>query len=359
MSESKLSITKVAKAAGVSVATVSRVMNGLPGVHADTVTQVQNAIRDLGYIRQRARTIRRSVRGSTKVKQNSIAVITLGHGRGWLELPVAATVFTGIRRGASSHGLRLVIDEMPELDQPPRILTDRQVDGVIVIVSSNIPIGQYSEAFALLQKYVPVVWAMNAGMVTAEVDHVAPDNIGIGQLAYHYLRKQGCKRLGFVTGDPAWPLMRARGQSFLNCAVDDRIPATVFAAATADEHYALEAYGRRIVTAPSLASLAAVLVKDKDRPDGLFICNDKTTATIYPVLAALDIRPGKDLQIISCDAEEARLAGLHPRPMSIDIGANEIGYRSVGRLINRIQHPGGVPIVINVAPRLAPPPQGA
>jgi DNA-binding LacI/PurR family transcriptional regulator len=296
------------------------------------------------------------VSAKSRLKLNSIALMTLGHGRGWLELPVAGAVFSGIQRGASSHGLRLGIDEMPSLDRPPRILVDREVDGIIVIVSSEIPISMYPAAFALLQKYVPVVWAMNAGLAGAEVDHVAPDNIGIGQIAYNYLRKQGCKRLGFLTADPAWPMMRTRGQSFLNCALDDQFPATAYVAAAPGVEHSVVAYGREIVTAPTLPSLVTSLVQHWDRPDGLFVCNDATTGAIYPLLQAAGIQPMRDIHIISCDAEEARLSGLYPRPMSIDIGAEEIGYRSVLRLLNRIQRPAGAPIIINVAPRLAPPP---
>ena len=107
--------------------------------------------------------------------------------------------------------------------------------------------------------------------------------------------------------------------------------------------------------AANIQSLVSSLAQHRERPDGLFVCNDATTGAVYPVLQAAGIRPGREIQIISCDAEEARLSGLYPRPMSIDIGAEEIGYRSVLRLLNRIQRPAGAPIIINVAPRLAPP----
>jgi len=346
----------VAKAAGVSVATVSRVMNGLPGVQASTVAHVQAAIKDLGYVRQRARTVRRSIPDSSKLTHNSIAFITLGNDRNWLQMPVAAAFFTGMQRGASAHGLRLVIDEMVQLDRPANVLVDRQVDGAIVIVSSDIPVSQYRDTFAFVQKYVPTVWAMNANTVTAEVDHIAADHHGIGQLAYDFLKKSGCNSFGYFTDYPTWPIMRLRGQSFLNGALDDQAPAVTYATVSEDTKYSLIAFGPRVVTAPNLNQLVSTFVKDKRRPEGLFICNDRVTSSVYPLLIAQGVQPGRDVKVISCDAEEPRLAGLDPRPMSIDIGAEEIGHRSVVRLINRIRRPNAVPILINVAPRLSSPP---
>jgi len=60
--------------------------------------------------------------------------------------------------------------------------------------------------------------------------------------------------------------------------------------------------------------------EEKSRPDGLFIGNDLTTSQVYPLLAQHGIKIGTDLKLVSCDAEEARLSGMHPRPASIDIG---------------------------------------
>jgi DNA-binding LacI/PurR family transcriptional regulator len=58
------------------------------------------------------------------------------------------------------------------------------------------------------------------------------------------------------------------------------------------------------------------------------------------------------MAIVSCDNEEIRLGALVPRPASIDIGAEEIGFRAVVRLRARMQRPQGLPLVIQVAPRL-------
>jgi DNA-binding LacI/PurR family transcriptional regulator len=64
------------------------------------------------------------------------------------------------------------------------------------------------------------------------------------------------------------------------------------------------------------------------------------------------IEVGRDLRIISCDNEEARLSALHPRPESIDLNGNDIGYRAVVRLVSRLQNPNDGPLSIQIPPRL-------
>src|SRR5437763_873232 len=97
-----MSIAEVAKAAGVSTATVSRVLNDLPGVRDETVRQVRAAVEALNYTPQRAKRTGRSTAPGHTPRQSprtgNIAVITLGQTRDWLQLPVMAAVVAGIQR---------------------------------------------------------------------------------------------------------------------------------------------------------------------------------------------------------------------------------------------------------------------
>lgn len=359
MAERSKSIIEVARVAGVSTATVSRVLNNLPGVRAETVAQVRAAVDELNYTRLRTRSARKRATGpngrTAKLRSGSIAVLTLGqHGQIWHERPVMASVLSGIQRGCNVNELRLMLGEMDDPFKPSPLLVDRQVDGAVVFMSSWMPLNQYESIFQSMQRHCPVVWAMGMEMTVNGVDHVAPDNVGIGFLAFNHLHGLGCRRPAFVTADPSWPLMRLRGQSFLNSAFDAGLSPEVYAVTT-DPRVA-EPYGRRVVTAERLADLVAQLAAADPRPDGIFVGNDHTTSSVFPLLAQLGLRVGQDLHVVSCDNEEARLSALHPRPASIDIGGDEIGYRCVNRLLNRIERPNGPPLIIQVAPRMKLPP---
>jgi DNA-binding LacI/PurR family transcriptional regulator len=349
------SIIAVAKAAGVSTATVSRVLNGLPGVREETVAQVRAAVDKLKYSRLRTRSIRKAVKARPgRSRTGCIAVITLGQGQAWLEQPVMASVVTGIQRSAAAQDLGLMLGAMWDPVVPAPMLLNRQIDGAIVFLSSYLTVPIYEAALKMVQNYAPVVWAMGMEMTLGGVDHVAPDHVGIGNLAYAYLQELKCQRPAFLTVDPKWPFMRLRGQSFLNSAFDAGARPTLYA--VVDDEDEVLPYGGRVVTSNRLSDLIQKMAADKLRPDGLFVGNDATMSDVYPLLVQHRIRIGTDMQLISCDAENARLAGMHPRPASIDIGGDEIGCRSVDCLLNRIERPGGQPLVIKVAPRLQLPP---
>src|SRR4051812_12586613 len=89
-----MSIVTVAKRAGVSVATVSRVLNDLPNVRAETARQVRDAIEQVGYkpprVKRGPKTGMSRAGGPARVRTGQIAVLTLGSGAHWLELPVMA-----------------------------------------------------------------------------------------------------------------------------------------------------------------------------------------------------------------------------------------------------------------------------
>jgi DNA-binding LacI/PurR family transcriptional regulator len=70
-------------------------------------------------------------------------------------------------------------------------------------------------------------------------------------------------------------------------------------------------------------------------PTGLFIPRDVITIGVYRSLRARGLKPGRDIDIISCDNTPA-LDALEVRPATIDIRPEEIGRRAVEQLLWRI-----------------------
>src|SRR5262249_979224 len=101
--EQKMSIVAVAKRAGVSVATVSRVINDLNNVRAETVQQVRAAMQEMGYTPPR---VKRGPKGGPRraapacMRTGQIAIVTVGAQQNWLGLPVMSSVVTGVMRAA-------------------------------------------------------------------------------------------------------------------------------------------------------------------------------------------------------------------------------------------------------------------
>jgi LacI family transcriptional regulator len=347
-----MSIVAVAKRAGVSVATVSRVINDLNNVRAETVEQVRAAMQEIGYKPPR---IKRGPKGGPRrvvpacFRTGQFAILTLGGFQGWLGMPVMASVVTGITRAAKELDLRPVLDEMPDPEALSPILRRREVDGAIVFFMSGLPMDKLMH----VREHLPVVWAMGGEGGPSHVDHVSADNLGIGHLAAEYLARQGRRHLAYITNEPDWQIMRLRGHAFASAGCDAGLGVTSYIVGT--NAHSLDAYGRGARIADSLERAIDQLAAANPRPTGLFIPTDLLTTRIYPLLIQRGIQPQRDIHIVSCDNEEERLSMLSPRPASIEIRGEEIGRWAVRQLVQRLQRPDDPCTRVQVAPRLVVP----
>jgi DNA-binding LacI/PurR family transcriptional regulator len=347
-----MSIVAVAKKAGVSVATVSRVLNDSTTVRAETVKQVRSAMRELGYRPPKVK--RGPKRGSRRVVRSAfvkrqIAVITVGAFQHWLGLPVMASVVAGVMRACKELDVRAILDEMPDPDVPSQIIQRREVDAAIVFFMSGLS----PQHLARLKEHIPLVWVMGSEDIPVEIDHVTADNCGAGQQAYRYLQQHNCQRPAFISDNPGWAFIRLRAQAFANAANDDRKDVQHFLVGTNGD--AFHGYGTNVCVRSTLDELIAGMAQSSSPPDGLFVPTDLLLTQIYPLLYKHGLGPERKLRIISCDNEELRLSALDPRPASIDIRGESIGRAAVRQLVHRMGHPEEPPIRLLLAPKTAVP----
>jgi DNA-binding LacI/PurR family transcriptional regulator len=351
------------------------VLNDLPGVRDATKSQVQAAVAELKYVvpqvkrgpkpgstqRVRAPQQDKIVKRDKIVKPVSsahsstgtiavIAIGALGEGADWLQMPVMAACMGGIFRAAGDAGLKVLMTEILDFKKPGSLLINREIDGAMVFLNSKMKPEEFSAALSVIQRYVPVVWVMGGDAGAYTVDHVIPDDRAIARLAFNYLTNRGCRELAFLTQNPTWAMMRNRGQAFASFAHDAQMPWSVYLASK--DIRDAELFGARAVVEQDLSLLVDRLARMRARPDGLFVGNDATTALVHPLLLQHGIVPGKDIQLVSCDNEQVRLAGLLHRPLSIDIGAAEVGAAAVRRLRFRIEHPSEPPVLMKVLPSM-------
>jgi LacI family transcriptional regulator len=345
-----MSIARVAKRAGVSTATVSRVLNRIPGVSPKTSEQVWSAVEELKFDvlgSKRGPAIGSTRSPLVRPRTEIIAAITVGHGRDVLRFPVINAVLEGVQRAAKGRGLRLMIDEIFDPSNPGDLITRRQVDGVVAFILGDAPISGLTR----IAECLPLVWVMGAHSGPLEVDHVAPDGAAVGHLAFNYLHSQRCEHIAFVARNPGWRFVRQRSVGFIAAATEKHVAVSQFLV-TGDPLLA-ESYGNRVIAAPTNETLADAIASACPRPTGLFIETDREAAAIYPLLAQRGMQPGKDVKIISCDNERVILSAMHPQPMSIDLRPDEIGRHAVDRLVHRMDDRYASPIRIQVPPQLA------
>ena len=261
-----------------------------------------------------------------------------------------ASVVGGITREARDLDVWAVLDEMPDPGELSPIFRRREVDGAVVFCQP----GTYNESDLLqLHRHVPVVWVMGGEDALVNVDHVSPDNSGIGRLAFDYLAKSGCKHFAFITDDRNGLSCGLRAQAFGNAARDSGRFVSNYLLNTGNVQS--EAYGGDVCVRDTIEELVQELANRLPESTGLFVPRDLLLTRLHPVMVQHRIWGVPDLRIVSCDNEDERLSQLNPRPASIEIQGEEIGRLAVRQLVQLLQRPEAPPSRVQLAPRLVLP----
>ena len=343
-----MSIVEVAKLANVSNATVSRVINRNGTVRPDTVERVRKAMAKVGYV-PKPLSSRPGPRSSSYLngngqhsKQTGIIALVMCMKPSFLGLsPVLSSVVYGVEKALTQRGLSMVQIYVQPRGPIPPILSRNGIDGSLVIHA--IP----DSIKAVLRHHGCVTLMSEA---TSHSDHVFCDNEAIGALAFDYLNNRGHKHLAFVTLHKEHTASITRRESFCGAAQQSQLVADVF------EHpnkWGDDLLGNPRVMESMCMTTAEQMLKMSDMPTGLFVASDAFASVLYPALRHVGIRPGKDVDIISCNNETMLLAGLSPRPATIDIKPKYIGQRAVEQLCWRIQNPNDpTTIEVKIKPEL-------
>ena len=183
----------VARTAGVSPATASRVLNGFHQVRPETRRQVENAMAELGYAR------RRSTRGAEPERTGSIAFIVCEEGARVFSDPFFARVLWGASRELAPTGMQLVLLMLrsPQDYQTTavRYLRGGSVDGAL-LVSMH---GRYP--LDLDDVSVPVMFCgCPIGPDAENLCYVDADNRGGAERAVRYLVNSGRRVIATIAG---------------------------------------------------------------------------------------------------------------------------------------------------------------
>ncbi len=181
----------VAQVAGVSHVTVSRVLNGRPGVRPETRARVEAAIAQLGYLRNTVARALKSKRSST------IGVVMAGSGL--YELP---RVLLGIETTARAAGYEINLASWQggaasDLAEMVRRLTDQSVEGVAVIAARQVAVDALSDVVA----DIPMSVVMSGSVLNPRISFVELDQELGARLAVRHLRDLGHERITHLAGN--------------------------------------------------------------------------------------------------------------------------------------------------------------
>jgi len=304
-----VSVREVAEDAGVSVGTVSNVLNRPERVSADTVTRVQASIARLGYVRNDAA---RQLRAG---HSRTIGLVVLD-----IRNPFFAEVVRGAEQRADEHGMSVLVANSDESARREGLLLDlfeeQRVAGVLIT-----PV---AEALPRLQQM------RDRGTLSVLVDResrdpgfssVAVDDVEGGRIAAAHLLESGRRRLAFVGG----PVSLRQ--------VSDRLSGAQAVAAAAGVGLEFMATGALSVEEGRRAGRLLMDRPAAERPDAVFAANDLVAlGLLQSLVMAGDARVPQDIALIGYDDIDFAEAAVIPLS-SIRQPAALIGSTAVDLLL--------------------------
>ena len=278
--DGRITIAMVAQEAGVSVPTVSKVLNGRQEVGADTRRRVQDALKATGY--------RRRTRSDGAGRTGLIDFVITELDTSW-----GVELLRGAEQEAYRLGARLVLTLSHDRQARPRdwvkAISSRPTDGVVLVVTHPRQVA----AERLRPVDTPFVVIDQLGGYDPDTPTVGATNWAGAFAATEHLTSLGHRRIGMITGP-----QRVRGSQDR---LDGYRAALGRAGLAADENLVREGDfyaegGRRS---------AAALLDLPDPPTAVFAGSDQQARGVYDEVHARGLRIPTDLSVVGFDDVEA------------------------------------------------------
>jgi LacI family transcriptional regulator len=308
----RITISEVAREAGVSTMTVSRVLNGRGEITQETRARVQAIIEKLGY---RPNSLARNLKTQTTQ--------TLGLIVPDITNPFFPEFVKGAEDKAAELGYAMILCDFGRNSAHEKralqLLEDKRVDGLI-LCSSGLP---DEELIALLRNQRSVV-LFDRLVEPGIAGVVRVDDIYGGMLAANHLIAIGRRKLGILSGPKYYLGSAQRRYGFLSASDSRKDKPHVLSESPCepDENGGYE--------------VAKVLLTAHPDIDGLFCFNDLVALGALQAAGELGIQVPRQLAIIGFD--DIRLARLtSPQLTTIRVDKYGLGVGSVELLLKRLQ----------------------
>lgn len=267
------SIRDVAKIAGVSPATVSRVMNGTANVDADKRQRVYEAIKQTGFVPNEV------ARSLYKKSAKLIGLI----------IPSITNLFftelaDSVEKAADKSGFRVVYyntDNNPDKEKMAvGMLKSMNADGII-ITSNN------EELIDVIDKSGLSVVMIDRNMSSESTyTLITSDHYYGGRLAAECLIDSGCKQIVCIRGEQSISSARERFSGFSDVCQENGMDACYI---DCEHDFTFE------------GDIVAAIRDVSPKADGIFACNDMMTLSVYKQLTQKGIRVPQDISIVGFD----------------------------------------------------------
>ena len=310
MADGPVTIADVAAAAGVSVATVSKVINDRYGVAEQTSARVREVIEQLGYT---SSLVAQSLRSR---RSNVIGVIASD-----IE-PFNAELLKGAARGLRGTGYDLIVfsdcgryEDQAGWEQRSLARVSALTDGSVLVTPSSVDVVSSR----------PLV-AVDHNVRSTTLPTVDSDNLSGGVTATEYLIGLGHRRIGFLAGRRDLESSRLRQQGYRRALERAGIP-----------------FDRDLVRiggyrADSARTAARELLDRTERPTAIFAANDTSGIETIAAGRELGLSVPEDLSVVGFDnVPESALS--EPPLTTVDQSVERMGFEAVRMVLSLIDDP--------------------
>lgn len=320
----RLTIRDVAERAGLSPATVSKVLNDAPYVSGEARERVLSAVAELGF---RPNGVARSLR--------SKHTLTLGLITDDLEGEFTASMLRGVEDAASARGFSVFLcnsyGEAARERAHLEILLDKRVDGVILMSGYRV---RERGAPALPLRGLPVVYLHQ---YTRDVPAacVLPDDRGGAELATRHLVDLGRRRVALINGPRHYEACRLRFEGYRRALQQAGLPFDP-ALVRAGEWYEDSGY-----------QLTRELMVLPQPPDAIFCTSDRLAAGGLEALRELGAKVPRNVAVVGFNN---RTLATHQRPplTTVALPLYEMGSLASELLVAGIEGDGPGPALTKV-----------
>ncbi len=318
----KVTIEQVAQHAGVSPATVSRVINHPDLVSAKTIDRVNASIQELGYSSLIDQYRDREAKGAdAKDAGHRPIVVNLP----WLDNPFYSEIVRGIRVAARIAGYDVLVSwDVPQhanADEYCAMLRRCNASGIITLCPLT------TEVLARIDATLPAVQCCESNPESG-IPYVTIDDVAAAQTAVEHLVSCGCTRLSIVSGPREYKYSRDRTAGFLDVVRAHELavnPSWILQ--VPDNNYAL-AY-----------SAVCHLLESENIPDGIFCCSDTYGAAAVRAAKKAGLTVPDDLMVVGFDNVDLATM-ISPSLTTVSQPRYRMGYTACSLLLERLMGGG-------------------
>lgn len=295
-----ITLEEVARAAGVTLGTASKALNGRGKLRPDTRERVRTEARRLGFRF-------RDLKDGSLATQGIMVGLLTSDSYGRFSMPL----LQGIEEALSAHPLSAFLCQSSDSAREQQhidLLLARRVDGLIVSARREDP----RPPIDVGRAHIPVVYAF-AQTSDPEALCVLPDNAQGARLATEHLMQQGRRHFAHISGPGYFEATRLREAAMRE---------------TLAEH-GIELPEHRVLSGPwqeSWGYAAANFLFDHDSSvDALFCGNDQLARGAIDALRERGIRVPEDVSVVGFDNWEPIASASRPALTTVDLNLVQLG----------------------------------